>query len=79
LFSGFARHCASWRSETIVPTFPIAHSAIPIHATTPKLESGSSAMNANGSEKKTTKSACAWKKTKKFRFAFSPHLRRSSW
>ena len=31
-------------------------------------------MNANGSEKKATKSACAWKKTKKFRFAFSPHF-----
>jgi len=35
-------------------------------------------MKAKGSEKKTTKSAWAWKKMKKLRFAFSPHLRRSS-
>ena len=32
-------------------------------------------MKANGSEKKTTKSACAWKKTKKFRFAFGAQRR----
>ena len=28
MFSEFLRHCASWRSETIVPTLPIAQTAI---------------------------------------------------
>ena len=33
---------------------------------------GSSATNANGSEKKTTKTAWSWKSQKKFRFARAP-------
>ncbi len=61
-----------------MPALPIAQSAIPIHAMTPKPESGSRAMKANGSEKKTTKSAWNWKNQKKFRFALAPHFARSA-